>query len=251
MKLAIMQPYAFPYLGYFQLIHAVDEFVLLDNVAFIKQGWINRNCLLKRQSFACNSMATATAQRFTIPVHRASSRRQILDIRICDSRRWRRKLLVAIEQVYRRAPCFDRAWPLVRGLVGAQEPNLAAYNELAIRRVAEYLGIETRIVRASKEYATRSLRGESRVRDICRQARATEYLNSEGGRHLYDFARFAKQGIELSFLTYNASPYNQFGGPFVSHLSIIDVMMFNSPGEINSLLRDYRLHRDPINAIVA
>jgi len=233
MKLAIMQPYAFPYLGYFQLISAVDLFVLYDDVAFIKQGWINRNVLGARQG----------PQRFTLPVCKPRLGQPIAAIELYRAQANKRRLLATIESLYRRAPCYDQVRPVRETAIGDEEENLALYIEHGLEILNEYLGIETPLVRSSKRHADCRAKGEARVIEICRAEGAGTYINAEGGRHLYDEAAFRRQGIDLRFLVHEPRPYRQNRSGFMPRLSVIDAMMFNSPAELAQLLAGYRLVR--------
>jgi hypothetical protein len=235
MKLAIMQPYAFPYLGYFQLINAVDLFVLYDDAAFIKQGWINRNVLGARHG----------PQRFTLPVCRPRLGQPISEITLYRPEASKRRLLATIESLYRRAPYYQRARPVLEAAIGAAEENLALYIKHGLEVLNTYLGIKTGLVRSSERHAGLRAKGEARVIEICRAEGAGTYINAEGGRGLYDEAAFQRHGIELRFLMHEPRPYPQNRREFMPRLSVIDAMMFNGPDEIAGLLAGYRLVKAP------
>lgn len=228
MRLAIMQPYFFPYLGYFQLIHAVDEFVLYDDVNFIKGGRINRNAIL----------ANGLAQRLTLATVGASSNRQIREVGVGANRM---TLLKTIRQNYSRAPCFAAAYPVVEEALAFQENNLARYLEGGLRAVCGYLGLQPRWLRSSAVDKDTSLRGQDKVLAICTALGATHYINLPGGEALYDRDTFARRGISLSFLHPRPVTYPQFGTACVANLSIIDVMMFNDRAQCARLLQEYDL----------
>lgn len=231
MKLAIMQPYVFPYLGYFQLMSAADLFVLYDDAAFIKQGWINRNVLGARHG----------PQRFTLPVCRPRLGQPIADVKLYRPETFKRRLLATIESLYRRAPHYDLVRPVLEAAIGAEGENLALYIEHTLNVLRSYLRIETPIVRSSQRHANCRQKGQARVIEICRAERAHTYINAEGGRQLYDEAAFRRQGIELLFLLHEPLPYRQNRAGFIPRLSIIDAMMFNSREELAQLLAAYRL----------
>jgi len=228
MKLAIMQPYAFPYLGYFQLLQAADRFVLLDDVTFIKQGWINRNRILGPHG----------PLRFTLPVEGAGSHRRLCDLHLTATTRWRDKLLRTIEQTYRRAPGFERAWPVVEASLRHPERRLTGWLRHSLEQVCGALGVTTPMISAAAVHPAGGDRGLDRVLEICRREGASEYLNAEGGRALYPARAFAARGLRLRFVEHHPRPYAQGGGPFVERLSIIDALMFNSPAELARLLDD-------------
>lgn len=233
MRLGLNQPYLFPYLGYFQLLHAVDRFVVYDDVGFIKQGWIHRNHLL----------INGEASLFTVPVRDQSSFRPIREVLIDDrgSHRWRSKLLKTIDNAYRRAPEFDTVFPLVEHVLN---PGVSRIGELALRSikaVAGFLDLTTTFVDSTTVYGNDELAGEARVLDICAREGATVYINPTGGRHLYSANRFAEGGVQLHFIVPSFPAYRQFGAEFVPGLSIIDVLMFNPRAVVREYLSQHRL----------
>jgi WbqC-like protein family len=231
MKLAIMQPYAFPYLGYFQLIKAVDRFVLYDDVTFIKQGWINRNRIL----------VDGKPKVITIPVSGVSSNRLInhTEIHYCSA--CPRKLIATIKQAYRKAPYFPTAWPVLESALASEEKDLAVYIKNMLLTLVKFLGITTEIIPSSTVYHNRGLSGERRIIDICLRENASDYINAEAGQALYSADSFESCGVKLWFLQHEVRSYRQFHCDFVSRLSIIDVMMFNPAERIAALLDTYRI----------
>jgi hypothetical protein len=233
-KLAIMQPYLFPYIGYFQLIHAVDRFVVYDDVAFIKQGWINRNRVLINDAPAF----------FTVPLKNASSFALISDTRIDDAPqhlRWAEKLLKTIDNAYRRAPEFGRVFPMIEEVFGRKTTRIVDLALASLKAVATFLDLHTSCVDSSTMYRNAHLKGEERVLAICAAEQATEYVNLPGGRGLYSSERFAARGLTLSFIEPRLPEYRQFGRAFVSGLSIIDVLMFNPVETVREYLNAYEL----------
>jgi hypothetical protein len=226
MKLAIMQPYFLPYAGYFQLMAAVDKFVVYDDVNFIRRGWINRNRILLH----------GQEHLFVIPLRGASQNRRIKELRLVSESMWRQKLLATIRHAYCRAPEFHHVFPVISETVNFPEENLSAYLLNALRRMKAYLGLETELIPSSTVYENESLKGQARILDICRRERASVYLNLSGGKELYDPELFARNGITLRFLEPTTIQYDQFGGPFRPALSIIDTLMFNAPDRVRSML---------------
>jgi hypothetical protein len=233
MRLAIMQPYVFPYLGYFQLLHAVDKFVAYDDVAFIKQGWINRNTIL----------VNGRRHLFSVPVEDISSFRSIQRTMVSPQpATWTLKLLTTIRQSYSKAPYFRCVYPIVEATLGeAAGRSIGAVALQSVRSVLKYLSFATELVETSSIYGNERLKGADRVIDICRRERAAMYVNLSGGRDLYDREGFAAQGIELRFLAPGLSAYPQFTSVFTPRLSIIDVLMFNSPDRVRELCSEYEL----------
>jgi hypothetical protein len=232
MTIAIMQPYFLPYIGYIQLMSAVDTFVLYDDVAFINRGWINRNRLL----------VNGKEFLFTVPLKEASQNKRIRDIAFGDDLKWRGKLLQTIRQSYRKAPQFEPVWPLVERIINVESANIADYIQHSLFQIAAFLTLPVRIVPSSTVYGNEHLRAQDRILDICRQEQATRYINPIGGQELYDKPTFARAGIDLFFIQSKPIDYVQFPGQeFVPWLSILDVLFFNDPAQIRALLTEYEL----------
>jgi len=232
MKIAIMQPYFFPYIGYFQLIDAVDEFVIYDNIKYTKQGWINRNRIL----------INGKASYFTIPLKKDSDYLNVRDRYLAEI--WsfeKKKMLNRIIESYRKAPNFDLVFPLIKKVILFEEYNLFNFLLNCLRLIKDYLEIRTSFLIASMIPIDHELKAEKRVIEICKARNADTYLNPFGGIHLYTKDNFTKEGIDLRFLKTNHITYKQFNHDFVPLLSIIDVMMFNSKQQIKELLKDYEL----------
>lgn len=235
MKLAIMQPYLFPYIGYFQLINTVDKFVIYDDVNFIKQGWINRN----------NILVQGKPYLFTLPLKNQSSFSKINEVFVNSTQydSWRKKSMRTLEQSYKKAPFFEDIYNLVDNVldVGDKEIDIATIATKSLVEISKYLEINTEFVFSSSVYDNEDLSGKARVINICKKEKATYYINPIGGQELYDKFFFKESGIELSFIKTGSIEYNQFKNGFVPWLSIIDVLMFNSIGETKLLLNKFEL----------
>lgn len=217
MKLAIMQPYFLPYIGYFQLIAGADKFVIYDNIQYTKKGWINRNRMLQNGS----------DKMFSLPLAKASDRLDIIERELAADF-MRKKLLNQFRGNYSKAPYFSDVWPLIEELVLAKDSNLFRYIQSSISLICNYLDITTEILVSSDIDAEHDLNGEERVISICSSLNASTYINPIGGVDLYRRDEFAQAGVELKFLQPSEVNYTQFGAAFVPWLSIIDVLMFNS-----------------------
>jgi len=228
MKLAIMQPYFLPYIGYWQLINAVDKFVVYDDVTFIKGGWINRN----------NILADGKKQLFTIKLDGSSSFKLINQIGILDDFI---KLQKTISMNYSKAPYFQDVWRVLNSIFAFDKSNLADFIFNSTVIINKYLGIGTELLRSSDLEKDECLKSQERVIDICVRLKANKYYNSIGGKELYDAHEFNKHGIELRFLRTTHKPYAQFKNECVMGLSILDMMMFCSPKEIKVMLDKYDL----------
>ena len=228
---SIMQPYFFPYLGYFQLVRASDVFVAYDTVQYIRGGWINRNRILGDHGPAW----------FTLPVEYGGIAATIDRRRYADpDGRARQRLVRTLHHRYRRAPHYRAAMAVLEPLLMNPEPGVAAYNLHLIRSLSAHLGIDTRIELASALPVARA-GGVGGLVAICHHLGARTYLNAIGGTGLYARDDFARAGLDLRFLRSEAAPYAQFGGEPVASLSIIDVLMFNDRERIAAMLDQYRL----------
>ena len=230
MKLAIMQPYFLPYIGYWQLLAMADAFVLYDDIQYTKKGWINRNRFLQNGKDAL----------FTLPLKKDSEFRPVVERFLADDFD-RDKLLNQLEGSYRKAPFFQTVLPVIASVIRAQHANLFEYIHHSIRVTADFLSIKTPLIISSSIAIDHSLRGESKVLAICKAMDATNYVNAIGGQELYSKSTFAASGVTLEFIKTRPISYQQFGTDFVTNLSIIDLMMFNSRESIRAMLGEYDL----------
>lgn len=233
MRLGIMQPYFLPYIGYFQLLRAVDRFVFLDDVAFIKKGWIHRNRL----------QIGGKEHLFTIPIRDASQNRTIQETSLAADPAWRTKLERTVQGAYAKAPLFDAVFPLFQEIVRLETDSISTLAIHSVRTVASYLQIETPTTLSSQTHGGSPLRAQERILEICKREGASHYINPIGGTELYDASLFAASGIELSFIRSVAVPYRQADADFLPFLSILDVLMLNSKEEILSQLESFSLQK--------
>jgi hypothetical protein len=229
MKLAIMQPYFMPYIGYFQMIKAVDRFVFYDDVNFIKNGWINRNRIL----------INGQPSYFTLQLKDASSFKLINDISFTDNRN---KLLKSISISYSRAPYFKIVFELIERCLLIDTDKVACIAINSVIQVSKYLKLKTVFEVSSMKYAdSRGLDRTHRLIEICKRNNATTYINAIGGADLYEKGFFKEHKIDLSFMKSREMGYQQFNNDFVPWLSIVDVLMFNSIEEVQTMLDSYEL----------
>ena len=233
MKIAIMQPYFFPYIGYFQLINAVDEFVIYDNIEFTKKGWINRNRILVND----------TDGVISIPLKKDSDYLHVCDRFLADT--WeidRKKMLNRITESYRKAPYFKDTYEVVEKCVLYKDRNLFKFILNSVQTVMQYLKIDTKLVVSSSVPIDHQLKSDEKVMAICKARGADIYINPIGGLELYDKESFKKNNLELRFQKTNSINYAQFNNEFIPWLSIIDVMMFNNREDIHSKLESFTLY---------
>jgi hypothetical protein len=228
MKLAIMQPYLFPYIGYFQLIDYVDHFIIYDDVHYMKRKWINRNRIIVN-----NTIHTIRA-----PIIKASQNKLINETLLLEDNAWKNRLLKTITFAYKKAPEFDRVYPCIEEIILNKEQNLAKFIKFSLSRICEFIEISTRLSCSSQlDNSYCDERGESRIIKLCQAEDDTVYVNPMNGRDLYDKSRFKDCGIDLKFIiSGQQQSYQQFSDSFSANLSIIDVLMFNNKIDIETML---------------
>jgi len=218
-----MQPYLFPYIGYWQLINAVDTFVIYDDVNFIKQGYINRNNILQKQR----------AHLFTLQLIGASPNKKINDIKIGGNSN---KLLRTIKQNYSKAPFYKDVFPVLEEILNNEEKELSKFLGFSLVKIAKYLNIDTKFLYSSDIKNDKTFKAQDRLIEISMILNATSYLNLIGGIELYDKEVFFQNNINLSFLKSSKISYKQFNNEFVPNLSIIDILMFNDKDYVKNML---------------
>lgn len=218
MKIAIMQPYFLPYIGYFQLINAVEKFVVYDNIQFTKKGWINRNRILVNNK----------DQLISLPVKKASDSLNIDQRFISESfKKEKGKLSRRIQGAYKKAPYFGKVYPIVQEILDYGENNLFQFLHHSLKKLCLYLEIETEFIISSQLPIDDSTKAQEKVIAICKAVGGKQYINPIGGIELYSKEEFKKNNIQLNFLKAEYFEYPQYENEFIPWLSILDVMMFN------------------------
>lgn len=217
MKVAIMQPYFLPYIGYYQLLSSVDKFVIYDNIKYTKKGWINRNRML-----ACGKETI-----FSLPIKKDSDKLNVVQRELSADYK-REKMLNNIKGAYQKAPFFEKIYPIISEVVNYRENNLFYYIYNSIVLICKYLSINTEIIISSTIEINHELKSQSKVIAICKAVKADTYINPIGGVGLYSSNIFEDNGISLRFHKIKNIEYNQCCSQFIQCLSIIDVLMYNS-----------------------
>lgn len=228
-----MQPYFLPYLGYFQLISAVDKFIILDDVNYIKKGFINRNyLLLNNERFL-----------FTLPVQKASQNRFIKDHSVTNNLNWSVKLLNTIEQSYSKSPFYQSVLPLLKTIFTSDIVPLSEFIHFSISEICTFLDINTEIIPSSSIYDKKDLMGENRIIDICKTENTNTYINPIGGIDLYTEKKFDDNQIQLKFIKMDSDVFylQNKTQTFIPNLSIIDVLMNNSRHKVIEFVQMYTL----------
>jgi hypothetical protein len=234
-RVAIMQPYFFPWLGYFSLIKHADQFVLFDPVQFIRHGWIERNRVLKQNEGWLY---------IKVPLIKQPLETLIKDTLIDDSQPWRQKLLAQLATYKKLSRRYDDVYGLVEAAIAPPFTSIVALNQHTLQAVCRYLGFEKPLPiwsemnldieapTAADEWALNTCKALGGV---------DEYWNPPGGRSFFDPAKYERAGIKLKFHEQALRPYNQRREPFEPGLSIIDVMMQNPIEVVNEMLDEYAL----------
>jgi hypothetical protein len=232
MDLAIMQPYLFPYLGYFQLINRADKFVIYDDVQYKKGGWINKNRILLNNSYS----------NIGIPVAKDSIKKKINErFFIQDGGKSKTKLLRQIENAYKKAPFFEETSSFLSKTLIYEERNVAKFNTWVLSEFCQLLKISTPFYLSSEIKKQDDYVGEERVINLNQVMGSKVYINPVGGKELYHRDSFLNAGITLKFLVTDTYDYRQYDNVFVPDLSIIDLLMFNSIESVNNLLNNFHL----------
>lgn len=252
MKLAIMQPYFMPYLGYFQAIAAVDKYIIYENLTFIKDAWMNRNRLVQKNG---------TILQINVPLLHKSSNTLISDVKIDNSQKWSDKILKMLVLNYKGAKYYEEVYNLIQEIFSIKYDTLHQLNSVSIIKIARYLDIDTEIIFDNSNYIefeeklnsfddysifpslekTKPIKKVARVLEMCSCEKSNYFINAIGGQELYSKEEFKKYGIDLYFIKMDNVEYKQFSNEFIPNLSIIDVLMHNGKEGTKELLNKYTL----------
>lgn len=229
-KVVIMQPYFFPYLGYFHLLDSCDTFVFLDNVNYINRGWVNRNQFI----------LSGSPNMFTVPLNGASQNKLINELFIADGK-WTKVFLKSLEMSYRKTKCYNELIEPLKDVIGDGTGKIADLNQRTTIWCANQLSLEKQFKVSSEDFSTIEETGQDRIIRICQEESAGAYNNAVGGVDLYNKMDFSKFGIELSFVRSSLNAYPQPVSGFHPGMSILDVLMNNDVDERQKLLKQYTL----------
>lgn len=227
-----MQPYFLPYIGYFQLIKNVDEFVIYDKIKYTKKGWINRNRILTNNGI----------EYITLPIKKGSDYLMVYEREL--SQTWNKdriKLVNRLSNYYKKSPFFRENFDVINDCLNQSEINLFKFIYGSVEIINNFLDIKTPLIIYSKLSIDESFKNKEKVIEICKNLNANKYINPIGGLELYSKNEFIKNGIELNFLSVDGVKYNQGKETFSENLSIVDVLMFNQKEDIKKFLNNYKL----------
>jgi hypothetical protein len=226
MKIAIMQPYLFPYIGYFELINYVDVFVFLDDVSYANRPWINKNYIL----------SSGRIVSIRIPMASSSQSTKISELKSARTKRWEKKLTLTIDQAYSKAMNYKDVTQIIEKSLFSSECYISEISKKSVIESLNYIGLNKVIRMTSCQYNNETLPRQERILDICRQEGAGTYVNLPGGQNLYQTEFFLNSGVELEFFQPSLTPYMQFGKEFVPGLSVLDAMMHVGRNQIKEIL---------------
>lgn len=232
MIIALQQPYFLPYLGYFALIKHTTHWIVFDTPQFIRQGWIQRNRILK---------PVEGWQYIGVPIEKHSRDIAIKDIKIRQTEKWGEKILAQLEHYKKKAPYYSETIKLVEKIVLNNTDSIVEMNVNALSLVCNYLNIDFsyQIYSESDFRVDRVNNPDEWALETCKILGAKIYYNLSGGIEFYDSEKYKQNGIELYFLKLNINEYNQKRSTFEPALSIVDVLMFNDVEQIKDYLNDY------------
>lgn len=228
MRGAIMQPYFFPYIGYYQLAYAAEKFIFLDDVNYIKKGYINRNSIL----------LNGNKFDFSVPVEKVSQNRKINEHNYINNFS---DFLLLIENAYKKMPQFNQVMPLIEEIVLDENLNVAQKNSRSLSAVFRYLDLHREFIFSSDIDQAHKDKGQTRILTLCKKTNIDQYRNAIGGQSLYEAKAFENENIELKFTKSNTSKYDQGSQEFIGNLSIIDVLMHCEKSTVIKLFEDYTL----------
>jgi hypothetical protein len=233
LKLGIMQPYFFPYIGYWQMMNYVDKYVIYDNIQYTKSGWYRRNRIKINNE----------AKMFSLPIKKDSDYLDVRDRRLADGYALdNKKILNQIKSAYHKAPYFSEVYPIVEDCFLYDDSNLFDFIFYSVNQVRSYIGIDTPIIVSSTLNIDHQEKGKNKVIEICEALHADTYINPIGGIELYNVEEFQDKGIDLHFIKADDEiSYSQGEGNFIPSLSIIDVMMYNDKIKIQELLTKFSI----------
>jgi hypothetical protein len=230
MKLGIMQPYFFPYLGYFHLIASTDRWIIFDVVQYIRHGWVNRNRILHPSS---------GWQYVIVPLRKHKRETLIQDVQVNNEIPWREKMLGQLAHYRKKAPYYHETTLLVANALDYDGDSLVELNRRCLSAVCGYLGIQfhAEVLSLMELDVAENVDGPGDwALEIAGALGASEYVNPRGGADLFDAARFQSRGVRLTIQEFSNLQYSCRGYLFEPDLSILDVLMWQAPETVREHL---------------
>jgi len=228
MNIAIMQPYFFPYIAYFQLINEVDTFVFYNDVQFRKNSWFHRNRISPYSS----------EEEFIyigLKLKKHNSKSNINEITLDNGIVWKKKFLKKLKFSYKFNSQLNSIYNYLEDILRNDVLTLSEFNIKTLKYVSNLLNIKDKVFINSNELGNSIYSGVERIVHTCKLLEADKYLNLIGGRDLYDKDYFSNNGIELKFLETKESPL------FNSYYSILDLLLKNKKETAVNHLKEFSL----------
>lgn len=237
MNVAIMQPYFFPYIGYFSLIQSCDKFIIFDTPQFMRKGWIERNRILK---------LSGGSSYIKVPLVKSPLNTSIVDMEINNDIDWKNKIFAQLEIYKKISPYYTQTLSLVNQCLEGEYTKISKLNENIIRKISAYLGITTDITVYSEQsdIINNVNSPDEWALEICKKIGADTYINAPGGKSFFDKQKYIDAGINLLFINPELKEYKQGVNSFEPGLSIIDILMFNSKETVMSFIKAYSITKD-------
>jgi len=216
-----MQPYFFPYIGYFQLIHCVDTYVNLDHVSFMKRSYMTRN-VLKNNT------------RINVNVSGGSQNKKCNEVYVNFENNYISKFLKTLENLYSKESNYDS---ILNNIILPEFINrqitISEFNLNLIKRICNYLDVETKIINTS-EGLTNLKKGEG-LKSITKKIGSNVYVNAIGGQSLYNKDDFKNDNIELNFIEMGNVDFDN------KYSSILDLLFRYDKSHIQKQIKNYKL----------
>jgi hypothetical protein len=235
MKLAIMQPYFMPYIGYFSLIKHTDRFVVFDTVQYINKGWINRNRIISESPKGFTYM--------TVPVKKLSRKMFIKDTLIDLSQKWKKKIRGQLAYYKKKAPFYFQIKNLMEDILMKEYQTITELNVEALSIVCKFLDMPFKYTIFSQDrMGINSVNAPDEwALEICKKMGATTYVNPPGGKSFFNKDKYEFEGVDLNYLIMKLIPYKSVNGAYIPGLSIVDVLMFNDIDQVHMMMDSFEL----------
>lgn len=230
-----MQPYFFPYPGYFSLIKATNKWIVFDTPQYANYSWMNRNRIIN-----CND---DNWMYFIVPLKKRPLRTSINSIVIQNEVNWKEKIISQLGYYKKHAPYYNHVVEFLRETLTSEFVKLSDLNIHTLKATCKYIGIDFNY----EIYSEMNLQIEDIHApdewglNICKAMGVSKFINPERGQNFIDRQKYLNEKVDIKFLEYRYPDYDQKMEEFIPGLSIIDAMMFNSPKELKVILEDYKL----------
>lgn len=235
MKIASHQPYFFPYIGHYSLIYSADLFVFADLRQYTRKGWMARNRILKP--------LRREAQYFRIGLIKPRDKASLTECCLHKNEKWKIRILDQVAHYKNVAPYFNETILIIKDLFEKKYITLLEFNIESTKVLLNIFNINTPTILFSdiEQKVEKADRPGLWGLKICKALNASAYVNAPDGEKFMPVKEYIKSGIRLGFIQPDIKNYNQFNNEFISHLSIIDVLMFNGIKKTSEMIKKYEI----------